>query len=117
MRFLNRDLGKHLLAAARHFPALILTGPRRAGKTTLLRRLFRGATFVLLEDPAIVARGRADPNGFLDDLALPAVLDEIQNVPELFNHVRARIDARPGRMGQWIFTGSQDAPLMKGVTE
>ncbi len=117
MKYLQRLIGPELLKAARNFPALILTGPRRAGKTTLLRRLFPGAESVLLEDPAVVDRVRADPNGFLDDLRLPVILDEIQNVPELFNHVRARIDARPRRFGQWLFTGSQEAPLMKGVTE
>ena len=117
MKYVQRAMAPALLAAARNFPAVIVTGPRRAGKTTLLRRLFPGAEFVLLEDPAVVARVRADPNGFLDDLRLPVVLDEIQNVPELFNYVRARIDAAPRRTGQWLFTGSQDAPLMKGVTE
>ena len=38
--------------AARAFPALIVTGPRRAGKTTLLRGLFPRADYRLLEDPS-----------------------------------------------------------------
>lgn len=49
--------------------------------------------------------------------ALPAVIDEIQNVPELFPYVRALIDKRPRKMGQWLFAGSQEGPLMRGVTE
>ncbi|MBM3524967.1 MAG: ATP-binding protein, partial [Alphaproteobacteria bacterium] len=97
--------------------AVVLTGPRRAGKTMLLRRLFPAARYVLLEDPDIVARLRADPQGFLDGLETPAILDEVQNVPEVFAHVRARIDRRPRRAGQWILTGSQEAPLMRGVSE
>src|SRR5436190_304406 len=117
MKFRERALGPALLKAARQFPSLILTGPRRAGKTTLLRHLFPAASSALLEDPAVVARVRADPRGFLDDLGTPAILDEIQNAPELFNYVRARIDEKPRRMGRWFFTGSQEAPLMKGVTE
>ena len=117
MRFVPRRLAPQLERAARSFPALILTGPRRAGKTTLLRKLFPGASYHLLEDPDVVARVRADPRGFLDDVKLPAILDEIQNVPELFGYVRTRIDAAPRRTGRWILTGSQEAGLMQRVTE
>jgi len=41
----------------------------------------------------------------------------VQNVPELFAYVRTRIDRAPGRRLRWILTGSQEAPLMQGVTE
>jgi hypothetical protein len=103
--------------AARGFPALILTGPRRAGKTSLLRRLYPGASYFLLEDPDVVARLRADPQGFLDSVRTPAILDEVQNVPEVLAHVRSRVDRQPRRTGQWLLTGSQEAPLMRGVSE
>ena len=117
MQFIPRELTSPILRASRGFSALILTGPRRAGKTTLLKHLFPEVSYVLLEDPAIVARIRSDPHGFLDDLALPAILDEVQNVPDLFNYVRSLIDRAPARKGKWLFTGSQEAGLMKGVTE
>src|SRR5512134_3142981 len=105
MRYLPRLVEAQLLAAARHFPALILTGPRRAGKTTLLQKLFPGASYALLEDPDTVARARADPHGFLDEITPPAILDEIQNAPEIFNYVRTLIDRSPGRKGRWFMTG------------
>jgi len=117
MKYVQRALGPQLAQAFRHFPAVVLTGPRRAGKTLLLRRLFPQASYFLLEDPDVVARLRADPQGFLDAVPTPAILDEVQNVPEVFAHVRARIDRQPRRMGQWLLTGSQEAPLMRGVTE
>lgn len=117
MRFVPRLLGSEVRRAARQFPVLIVTGPRRAGKTTLLRRLFPEATYRLLEDPDVVARIRTDPRTFMDELRAPAILDEVQNTPEILAYVRTRVDAAPRRTGQWILTGSQDAALMQGVTE
>jgi len=55
MRFVPRAIGRTVLEAVRHFAAVVLTGPRRAGKTTLLCRLFPRARYVLLEDPDVQA--------------------------------------------------------------
>jgi uncharacterized protein len=117
LKSVPRLLAAEVEAAARHFPALIVTGPRRAGKTTLLRKTFPRATYRLLEDPETVALVRADPRGFLASLEGPVILDEVQNVPELLSWVRAAIDLGPKRNGRWLLTGSQEAPLMRGVTE
>jgi predicted AAA+ superfamily ATPase len=117
MRYIPRLLEKQLQNAARHFPALILTGPRRAGKTTLLRRSFPKASYCLVEDPDIIGRIKSDPRSFLEEMKLPAILDEIQNVPEILNYIRTLIDGAAGKVGQWFLTGSQEAGLMKGVTE
>ena len=67
--------------------------------------------------PTRSPRFRADPQGFLDGVTLPAILDEIQHVPEVLAFIRARIDRRPAEKGRWLLTGSQEAPLMNGVTE
>ena len=117
MPYTFRTMAHLLLEACRHYPAVVLTGPRRAGKTTLLRHLFPKAQYVLLEDPDIQVRVRNDPRAFLEDLQPPVIFDEIQNIPELLDYVRTLIDTHPRRMGQWLFTGSQEAPLMRGITE
>jgi hypothetical protein len=117
MRYVRRHLEVQIRKAVKSFPAVVLTGPRRSGKTWLLRQLFPKASYFLLEDPDIVARLRADPQGFLDAVKTPAILDEVQNVPEVFAFVRSRIDRQPRRAGQWLLTGSQEAPFMHGVSE
>src|SRR6516162_2754912 len=117
MRYIARKLADVLTGAARHFQAVVVTGPRRAGKTTLLRQLFREAQYVLLEDPDIQGRVRSDPRSFIEGLHPPVIFDEIQNTPELLAYVRTVIDTGRRRMGQWLFTGSQEAPLMQGISE
>ncbi len=117
MKYTTRVIEKQIQLASEGFPALVVTGPRRAGKTCMLRHLFPEADYYLLEEPDLVGRIRNDPQGFLDGIRLPVLLDEIQAVPELLAYIRARIDRMPGTQGQWLITGSQESALMQGVTE
>jgi uncharacterized protein len=117
MQHIERHIRKQLLAASKSFPCVVLTGPRRSGKTHLLRHLFPKASYYLLEDPDVIGRFRQDPQGFLDGVQTPVILDEIQNVPEVFNYVRTRIDGDPRKVGRWFLTGSQESSLMQNVTE
>lgn len=117
MNYVKRKLERVVNQAADAFPAVLLTGARRTGKTTLFLHLFPDAEYRLLEEADVVERARSDPRAFLDELTPPVILDEIQNVPELFTYIRARIDREPGRMGLWLLTGSQEAPLMQGVSD
>jgi predicted AAA+ superfamily ATPase len=112
-----RQIAPFLSAALRRFPAAVVTGPRRSAKTTLLRSALPRAQYVLLEDPDIQDRIRSDPRAFIESLHPPVILDEIQNTPRLLDYIRTLIDARPSKMGQWLFTGSQEASLMQGITE
>ena len=112
-----RILAKTISRALRTFPALVVTGPRQSGKTTLLRTLLRGThEYVNLEDPDTRMRAREDPRGFLEQHTGPVVFDEIQYVPELLPYIKTRVDDRR-KAGQWVLTGSQNFGLMQGVSE
>lgn len=117
MRYIHRKLEKQLKKTTAAFPVIILTGPRRSGKTTLLQRCFPEASYYLLEDPDIIDRVKSDPRSFLEDIRLPVILDEIQNTPELLSYIRTKVDYSGKRRCQWILTGSQEPALMRGVSE
>lgn len=117
MEHVERTQESDLRRAATALPATILTSPRQSGKTTLLRHCFPDAAYVLLEEMDVIDRVRSDPRGFLEELDRPVILDEIQNTPELLNYIRAEIDASPEEKGIWFLTGSQEAALMRGVSE
>ena len=117
MSAIYRQIVPLLHSALRRFPAVVITGPRRSGKTTLLRTALPHAQYILLEDHDIQDRIRRDPRSFIESLRPPVIFDEIQNAPQLLDYVRTLADAHPRKMGQWLFTGSQEAPLMQGITE
>ena len=117
MTYIRRAIESLLLDATKHFPVILLTGPRQSGKSTTLRRLFSTHAYVTFDDPVVRAQAERDPALFLADHPAPVVLDEIQYVPHLLSHIKIEVDRSRLRRGSYVLTGSQVFSLMQGVTE
>ncbi|NOZ69275.1 MAG: ATP-binding protein [Deferribacteres bacterium] len=117
--YVRRGLSPTFKKAVRQFPAVLVTGPRQAGKTTfLLHEMGSKADYVSFDDPMERKFALSDPNGFLDRFGKrPVILDEIQYVPEILSYLKIRIDRDRGNVGKWLLTGSQQFQIMKNVSE
>lgn len=116
-RYVKRVQAATIRRAMSTFPAVLITGARQTGKTTLLREEFgKFHAYVSLERPDVRARALADPVAFFDENPAPLILDEVQYAPELLHYVKDQIDQNrdPGR---WLLTGSQNFSLMEGISQ
>lgn len=101
---------------AKQFPAVLITGARQTGKTSLLRHLYPSASYLTLDLPANAEAARTAPDELLAAYPPPVIIDEIQYAPSLLRHLKVRID-RDRSPGRFLLTGSQIFPLMQGVSE
>lgn len=98
-------------------PAVVLTGMRQAGKSTLLCKdpRFKHRRYVTLDDFAQLQAARNDPESFLES-ADPLTIDEAQRCPELLVAVKREVD-RDRRPGRFLLSGSANFALLKNVSE
>lgn len=113
--YIYRELTPRVIEAMKYFPVITITGPRQSGKTSLSRHICPDFTYANLAD--ISQRGKAaeDPTGFLDSLGRFAIIDEVQNVPDILSMIQVRVDEDPER--KYILTGSSNFSLLEKVTQ
>jgi len=114
--WISRKYEKTLLDMASQFPAVVVTGPRQVGKTTLVQRAFPDYTYTTLDNPALAAQAESNPAAFIETFPEPLIIDEVQYAPGIFRYLKAIIDEEK-KPGRFILTGSQNFPLMHGVSE
>ncbi|MCK5809223.1 ATP-binding protein [bacterium] len=117
--WINRDCSNKILDAVKMRPAVLVTGMRQAGKTSLLKHLFPDAEYITLDSTLLAKEAEENPKAFLSrfDNAKNVIIDEIQYAPHLFRELKIDIDEHRQRNGKWILTGSQQFSLMNHVTE
>ena len=101
---IDRDIEPRLRMLAKQFPAIVLTGPRQSGKSTLCQKVFANLPYATLESPDVRAFSLEDPRGFLKQFPKGAILDKIQNSEQISSYLQEIIDREP-TPGRWILTG------------
>ena len=115
--YINRAIENNVLDISKSFPVMLITGPRQAGKTTLLQKLGGDArNYVTLDDPDVRLLAKSDPALFMQRYTPPITIDEIQYAPELLPYIKMSVD-RSHNKGDFWLTGSQIFHTMKNVSE
>lgn len=120
MKYIERHMEKLITELSKSYSAILLTGPRQAGKTTLLQKLAEKENiqreYVSLDDLSNREIAKNDPALFLQLHKPPILIDEVQYAPELFSYIKIHIDKHHNPGDFWL-TGSQIYRLMRGVQE
>jgi predicted AAA+ superfamily ATPase len=114
--WIKRKYESTLATLFSQFPSVVVTGPRQVGKTSLVRKCFPDMEYVSLDLPALAEQAEKGPDAFFSSRGEPLIIDEIQYAPSLPRHLKLRID-QDKRPGRYILTGSQNFPLMQGISE
>ena len=120
MEYINRHLENKVMSLSKSYSAILVTGPRQSGKTTMLKKLAEkeniGREYVSLDDLSVREMAKNDPAMFLQLHKPPILIDEVQYAPELFTYIKIHIDKHHNPGDFWM-TGSQIFRLMRGVQE
>lgn len=125
MKWIERAITDHLIDTIESFPAVLITGPRQVGKSSLLQMVGKKYEYLSFDNPLLLQQAKEDPGLFFMNHSAELILDEIQYVPELFPYLKIKIDemrfaALKGNRPQkclYLLSGSQAYHLMQNVSE
>ena len=114
----HRNITSAIADALKDTPVVLVNGARQTGKTTLVKDLSRKrkAAFVTLDDHGILNSALNDPAGFVASLGDFAVIDEVQNAPNIFRAIKASVD-RDRRPGRFLLTGSANVLALPRMSD
>lgn len=116
MYSIKRHIEPVIEKRAKGSKALLLTGPRQVGKSTLLKHVFSGYNRVTFDDDILLAQASEDPGLFVLNNPAPLFIDEVQKCPNIFNRLKIELD-ESDENGRYVFSGSQKLQLMEGISE
>ncbi len=115
--YVHRKIESLLRKALSEFPAVVITGARQTGKSTMLKTILPEYRYITLDDPVQRQIIKEDPKSIFNLSDKPVIIDEIQYVPEILSYIKIFIDSNRDKKGQIILTGSQHFNLMANITE
>ena len=114
--YINRHAEEAIRKLAQMFGAVLVTGPRQVGKTTMLQNLLGDIRYVSMDDAVLRASAAESSGTFLKDNPPPVFIDEVQKAPGLFEPIKLNLDSSH-KKGQFYLSGSQQFKMMKNVSE
>ena len=116
MEYIGRELERKFMKMNSVFKALLVTGARQVGKSTMLKHLAEntGRTFVSMDDARNRELARRDPGLFFQTFKPPILIDEVQKAPELFEYIKLICD-ETNESGLFWLTGSESKKLLKNA--
>lgn len=112
----TRQMLPLLQRVIQQFPAILITGPRQVGKSTLLKELESEYRYVTFDDPIVLSQAQQEPTLFMLNHSGNLILDEVQYAPEIFSSLKLAIDQQQ-KNGMFLLSGSQAFQLMQNVSE